>query len=566
MADESASTPLEIGITGGTVIETSRMPPDVLSAYNGALARGGRFADSGDIDSALQAWDEADEIGKPYIRKRKPIVDPTAPDPAPPELIPDDSTAIAVATSPDVCRSPDKAIPYIPWGKADDKSNYSPDVRSNGQVIKRQNSTFSRCYGDEPGVGRGVKSDTVGDIVEPVTSSPIVKANGIPVQRHSDKCTLNNGNCPGEYINVKSTDVHPAPDANDGEDKAWYDKAGEQAGSFWKGMTATSDTAAAGEGLFDKLGDWLNDPSQIGRDAQAAYDSLPTGSEIWQGTKNIAGGVAHVAGEVWNDPVGSAKATGGWVKDQGVGAWQGIEAGYEKHGIAGATGAVAGLAVEIVNPLKKLKMLERAAEAAEEIGDVEKARKLRQEAEKAREEARRAKKTETEGKDGTRSTRVHHVDCFEVPPGIDIAEYDRQLDEQMKTINNMTADDMAYAHWVLDKAGGTDALRQPYAQTQHRNEYKQMLKDKGWSDVDIKKHMQGLHATHFLDMVAGGNPTIFSRDAAGNPILGAGDANSHIGSSWTQKGRASSLAEEAERMRRSGRATEKMHVDLKRCK
>lgn len=340
MADESTSDPVEIGITGGAVIETSRMPPDVLSAYNSSLSRGDRFYDSGDFDSARQAWSEADEIGKPYIRERRLIVGPTAPDPAPPELIPDDSTAIAVATSPDVCRSPEKPIPYVPWGKADDKSNYSPDVRSNGQVIKRQNSTFARCYGDEPGVGKGVKSGTVGDIVEPVTSSPIVRANGIPVQRHGDKCTLNNGNCLGEYINVKSTDVHPAPDANDGEDKAWYETAGDQAGSFWKGMTATSDTAAAGEGIVDKLGQWWSDPSQIGRDAQGVYESLPTGSEIWQGTKNVAGGMAHVAGEVWNDPVGSAKTAGGWVKDQGVGAWQGIEAGYEKHGIAGATGAV----------------------------------------------------------------------------------------------------------------------------------------------------------------------------------------------------------------------------------
>lgn len=280
MADESTSDPVEIGITGGAVIETSRMPPDVLSAYNSSLSRGDRFYDSGDFDSARQAWSEADEIGKPYIRERRLIVGPTAPDPAPPELIPDDSTAIAVATSPDVCRSPEKPIPYVPWGKADDKSNYSPDVRSNGQVIKRQNSTFSRCYGDEPGVGKGVKSGTVGDIVEPVTSSPIVRANGISVQRHGDKCTLNNGNCLGEYINVKSTDVHPAPDANDGEDKAWYETAGDQAGSFWKGMTATSDTAAAGEGIVDKLGQWWSDPSQIGRDAQGVYESLPTGSEI----------------------------------------------------------------------------------------------------------------------------------------------------------------------------------------------------------------------------------------------------------------------------------------------
>ncbi|MFD1743839.1 PAAR-like domain-containing protein, partial [Rhizobium helianthi] len=44
-----------------------------------------------------------------------------------------------------------------------------------------QDSKFSCCYGDEPGVGKGVKSGTVGDVVEPVTSSTIVRANGIPI-------------------------------------------------------------------------------------------------------------------------------------------------------------------------------------------------------------------------------------------------------------------------------------------------------------------------------------------------------------------------------------------------
>ncbi|MGV2112114.1 PAAR-like domain-containing protein [Agrobacterium salinitolerans] len=150
---------------------------------------------------------------------------PTTADPSPPEFIPDDASALAVCLSPDVCKSPDKPVPYMCWGKGDDKNNYSPDVRSNGLVIKRQNSQFRCSYGDEPGVGLGVKSGTVGNIVEPVTSSTIVRANGIPVQRHTDRCTLNNGNCPGEYVNVKSTETSTPPDANDEQDKAWYEQA-----------------------------------------------------------------------------------------------------------------------------------------------------------------------------------------------------------------------------------------------------------------------------------------------------------------------------------------------------
>ncbi|XUY27078.1 PAAR-like domain-containing protein [Agrobacterium sp. rho-8.1] len=174
-----------------------------------------------DVDTYVEFQDEAlekklreDEVAK---AKQPP---PTAPDPHPPELVPDEGDVYAVCLSPDVCRTPDKPIPYMSWGKADDKTNYSPNVRSNGKVIKRHDSKFSCCYGDEPGIGKGVKSGTVEDVVEPVTSSAIVRANGIPVQRHSDRCTLNSGNCPGEYIHVKSTQTSPAPDGNDEHDKS----------------------------------------------------------------------------------------------------------------------------------------------------------------------------------------------------------------------------------------------------------------------------------------------------------------------------------------------------------
>lgn len=160
-----------------------------------------------------------------------PRVKPTAPNPAPPEIIPKEGTALAIVTSPDVCRSPEHPIPYMTWGKGSDNQNYSPDVRANGQVIKLQNSKFSCCYGDEPGVGRGVKSDTVGDVVKPVTSSTIVKANGQWVQRHTDRCTLNKGNAPGEYVYVKSTETDKAPDGKDKQDKTRDEKIADYADS-----------------------------------------------------------------------------------------------------------------------------------------------------------------------------------------------------------------------------------------------------------------------------------------------------------------------------------------------
>ncbi|KQU03560.1 hypothetical protein ASG60_17050 [Methylobacterium sp. Leaf469] len=152
-----------------------------------------------------------------------------------------------------------------------------------------------------------------------------MRANGIPVQRHGDRCTLNHGNGPGEYVHVKSTATHDAPDGRD--QMPWYKKAWDGvkggAGDFLAGAKATSGTVATGEGLLDKASQYWSDPSQNGRDARSAYESIPTGSEIWEGTKNIAGGVAHVAGEVVRDPVGSTQTAGGWAKDQAVGAWSG---------------------------------------------------------------------------------------------------------------------------------------------------------------------------------------------------------------------------------------------------
>ena len=57
-----------------------------------------------------------------------------------------------------------------------------------------------------------------------------MRASGIPIQRHTDICTPNNGNCPGEYIHVQSTETTPAPDGRDEQDKAWYERAWDWTG------------------------------------------------------------------------------------------------------------------------------------------------------------------------------------------------------------------------------------------------------------------------------------------------------------------------------------------------
>lgn len=82
----------------------------------------------------------------------------------------------------------------------------------------------SCCIGYEP--------VTVADIVA-WTSSAILRANG---------------NCPGEYVHVKSTAVHPAPDGNDGQDKTRDQKIADYAQSkgWTRRLTAVGTSILAG--------------------------------------------------------------------------------------------------------------------------------------------------------------------------------------------------------------------------------------------------------------------------------------------------------------------------------
>lgn len=553
--------PLEISITGGRSYHWDQMPPGMKEQYNQINAAGDALWDS-DRAGAQAKWEEADRLIAPYEKKKEeedkepPL--PTAADPHPPEFVVDHSDAVVVSTAPDVCRVGSAPTPFMSYALGSDDENYSPDVFSNGVAIKHNQSRIWLTRGDEPGTGLGVKSNTVSSKVIPNSHSDIVKVNGVWVQRHSDSCWLNNGNNPGEYTHVKSTEVNQAPDANDEQDKsAWQ--------SFTDQLYDKSGTVQTADGILDKAGEWWDDPSRIGTDATDFYNSLPSGSEIWQGTKNIGSGIANVGSQVWNDPQGSAEAVGGWVADKASDGWDGAKAAWNEDGVAGVLGAGIGVAIDTVDPTRKLKLAKKVGEGLEAVGDANKAGDRLPDHGGGKPPERRADK---DGGGGARSTRRLDVECFDVPDNLrgKIDEYKRQLDEQMNYINeNMTADDMAYAHWVLEKAGGTSALRQPNLQRRHRSAYKDYLREQGKSEAEIAEATAGMAATHFLDMIAGGDPAVFSTDAAGNPVLGDTEINSYVGNQWTKKGRADSLREEAERMRREGRAGEKMKVDLRPC-
>ncbi|OWV81851.1 hypothetical protein ATY77_00970 [Rhizobium sp. R634] len=383
---------------------------------------------------------------------------------------------------------------------------------------------------------------------------------------------MNKGNTDGEYCYVRSTDVKPPPNATDGQNKAWYDGAKKAADDFWAGMKATSDEAALLDGAVKRTGEWINDPSKIVSDAKGLYDSLPTGAEIWQGAQNIGSGLLHMGEQVVNDPIGSAKSAGGWAVDQVEGAIDSVGQGYEKHGMAGATGAGVGVLASIFSPGKKIKALKHAGEALEEVGDaasaIHKAERIEDAAGDAHVPRRNNPGESTDGKDGARVTHKLHVRCFELPKGVKRDEFRRQLEEQQDTINKMTADDMAYAHKVLDhareawEASGkkgpfTNLLRDGKAQDAVRADYRRSLESAGLSEADIEEEMSRVNATHYLDMIAGGDPADLG--------IGGGAENQRIGPMWAQKGRAESVKEMANKMRSEGKAGSLMDVELKIC-
>lgn len=174
---------------------------------------------------------------------------------------------------------------------------------------------------------------------------------------------------------------------------------------------------------------------------------------------------------------------------------------------------------------------------------------------------------------GSQRLPEKRIDCFSVPRNVDPDEFRRQLAEQQATINNMTADDVAYAHAVLDQArrtwresgqkGSFTKLIRGNGQAQRaaREQYAQQLEASGLAEDAIEEIMSGLDATHYLDIIAGGDP-----DHVG---MGGSNENQRIGPAWAQANtltgvsRADQLRNEADAMRAAGLHDQKMrHVKL----
>ena len=99
------------------------------------------------------------------------------------------------STLPDVCKAPDKPIPFTNTAFAKDLAKGTKTVFSHGGAMNGiKGSEFSVSIGDEPGVGGGVKSGVNKHRATFLSWSPNVFMEGKPVTRLTDRMLLNKGN------------------------------------------------------------------------------------------------------------------------------------------------------------------------------------------------------------------------------------------------------------------------------------------------------------------------------------------------------------------------------------
>ena len=92
---------------------------------------------------------------------------------------------IVVSNSPDVCKSPDKPIPYNIVGFLGDSILVSTNVRFQKKYVFDTVSRVATVVGNEAGVGGGVASQINKGMCKPVAGpSTTVRCNGNQICRH----------------------------------------------------------------------------------------------------------------------------------------------------------------------------------------------------------------------------------------------------------------------------------------------------------------------------------------------------------------------------------------------
>ena len=103
---------------------------------------------------------------------------------------------IVISKCPDVCKSPAAPIPYPSiFAFLGQSTLTSGNTNFQTFPVFSMGSRVTKSFGDEPGVGLGIKSASVGGWCRPITPVPTVICNGQKLCRHEH--TTFEMNCPG---------------------------------------------------------------------------------------------------------------------------------------------------------------------------------------------------------------------------------------------------------------------------------------------------------------------------------------------------------------------------------
>jgi uncharacterized Zn-binding protein involved in type VI secretion len=108
------------------------------------------------------------------------------------------SNGIAMATVPDVCKTPSPGgpvpIPYPNIARSTTLSNGTTTVKADGNMVANKGSEYASSNGDEAGTAGGVKSSVNMKAAKWITYSMDVKMDGKNACRLTDKMSSNNEN------------------------------------------------------------------------------------------------------------------------------------------------------------------------------------------------------------------------------------------------------------------------------------------------------------------------------------------------------------------------------------
>ncbi len=422
-----------------------------------------------------------------------------------------------VSLSPDVCLTPvGSSVVPIPYPVVDycgHDRNYTSSVRFTGYRAMVMRSCTTHVHGDAPGTKKGVKSGTVESICEPIGHASQVKAEGSHVIRHLDRFWMNNKNTQGEAIFVKNTKTFDPPKDSDPI----------------RGSLRATNTAAS------RSGQTAAPPGAVLGFVAPAGGAALLGEGAAAGTATVGGGAATTA-------VGGTAATA-----------TGVGLGTVLLGIGV-------FAVGMLVPTNKRNFSDFVPQDDYEAKRIQEAQQRINALpfwdsggtiiDETKAELRKRRQTlispQAVPVPQSDTARIDTPQCHVLPPYFTVPangtriEMQRQLDLQQSVLNSKDPCSAAkdIANYPVAKPIGEAA--RPIERRRLISRNASIIRTLNPS-ISASKAMElaeqqaaNKDAIHTLDMIAGGQPTVFSG-------LGGRSENRSIGSQWGRGGKVAEL-------------------------